>query len=300
MWSKQQTATMKAFYLIEIYNLGFFGGWRCGNTGIDGQYVFLVAMDKSEFTAFKFGGYNNLTSFPDTDYVNEVFTQDAIDFMHDALISYRQKNEPVECTDAKYIAIWNQQQHFPIYETPISRNIHAGDAVTNLITGEKKIVEYGCDLKYYNRNMEWKLDRRNDHVEPMTITQIKALIAAKNPFEGWVNDKPLPKKPDLFNTYLIEGNECNVYCGDNEYWITYKGEIWYKHSHSRVTDKVLNILFGLIYSEYEDGTPKQYCLFEVKETFHFLMKYSKDYQPDNHRLFLAETSYHYNTRETYL
>ena len=156
----------KGLYKIDVYNAGFFGGWRCGDIGIDGHYTFIT--DLKEFVIYKFGTYCGLTSMIEV-HERPILSENEIRFCNDLLLDeirramYNEQSpnlidisEPMWET---YYAddriempeMWETLKHYPFVKHNISKNISYGDVVIDVERNETFRVTHIHDLRYMNK-----------------------------------------------------------------------------------------------------------------------------------------------------
>jgi len=177
----------KGLYFVSAYNVGFFGGWRCGNINIDGHYDFVT--DLKEFVIWKFGTYANLTSIR-PDYVEPKLTENEVGFCNDVLLdSIRSAmsnnlNPNLSFIEEKLweniygdtriqmVEQWNKLTHYKFAKHNVSLNIHSGDVVLDKERNEEFKVTYMHDLKYINQHDNYVLtDKRYDYFPEIIIPE---------------------------------------------------------------------------------------------------------------------------------
>ena len=281
-------------YLIERYNCGFLGTWRCDKTEIDGHYLFLVSDDNSEFTAIKMGGYGEFTSFPKVELIPMDYTQSSIEYLHD-IIYDKLHTEIVLCEEMAMIDIWNRSKHYKLHKNAISKNIHHRDAITNLLTGEKITVNKSQhDLLYFNKNYWWKLNRRDDHAEMMSLNEFKDILNKIDPFREWNLIDCKPKKSTLLNWYIIRGIDFKVYYDASDiYYLEFSDKVYSMRNSNLYLNNTIDILKGHVYSSYNhiSGTRSEYNIYESLD-----VKYKEQFGNSIDHIFNDKKSYWYNNR----
>lgn len=162
----------KGLYSASLYNLGFLGGWRCGDVTIDGHYSFVT--DLKEFVVWKFGTYGNLISITD-DYQEPILTEIEIHMVNDAILSQIRRDmsnsispnltdiaDPIWDTIYGDVRIemheqWGKLKHYPFSKSNVSLNVTRGDTVKDVETGEEILISYIHDIKSVNQYEKWVL-----------------------------------------------------------------------------------------------------------------------------------------------
>lgn len=177
----------KGLYYLSCYNVGFFGGWRCGNISIDGHYMFVT--DLKEFVIWKFGGYANLTSIT-PDYKEPILTEVEAGFCNDILLDQIRRDmsntmnpnltfieEPLwDSIYGDYRTLmfeqWNKLHHYKFTKHNVSLNIHCGDVVLDKPRNEEFKVTYMHDIRYINKCEDYVLtDKRYDYFPEIIIPE---------------------------------------------------------------------------------------------------------------------------------
>ncbi len=303
------TKKFKNLYILELYNFGYMGVQRESQAKIDGHYT--VVTDLKEFVIQKFGDYAGFQSItPDIQSLNDL-NESSYRFVNDGIRTELARYSAKEATDiadpmwddiygetrVNMVSLWKSEKHYPYSPIRISANIHWGDNVIDLKTGETFKVNSDHDIPYINRNFRWKLIDRELHPKKMTLAEFKEVYAkAENPLlSNWKTDKPLPKKKDQHHlqTLNIEGKiyEGCVDFDKNTYYIVHENVVYSYHSHvSSPYYKVIDYLTGYVCnSEYINGCSYHRCIKPVVS----------DIDTDRFELMTELESYDYNTRATH-
>jgi hypothetical protein len=296
----------KYFQTFNIYNLGFFGTYR-ERSDVSGH--FRVALDTKDMRfaileAYEYGGFQHLGDpqeikpLTDNDirYFNDYFLKDK-----GWLKGYESKEE----TEVPDETVW-----YPLSAKPIGANIHYGDEIVDLRTGEKMIVPRFWEIMEVNRNYFYKHtdpERAKLHPEPMKRKDFLKRLAEIDPFKGWYLKDSLPKKKDLQCTLTVNGDLYNYYeesPDDRQQYVecVATGKIYNTHDNTSGSKYELHRrLAGEVYSKYEDGTSYHYAVHECTSNSIFWTKqFKKEWAFINYRHFTEEESYYYNTAETHL
>ncbi len=177
----------KGLFYTSAYNVGFLGGWRCGNINIDGHYVFVT--DLKEFVVWKFGSYANFTSIT-PDYQEPILTEIEAGFCNDILLDQIRRamsnninpnlsfiEEPLWDNiygDIRVVMVeqWNKLYHYKFTKHNVSLNIDSGDEVINVTNKEKFKVGYMHDIKYINKCEDYQLtENRYNYFPEITIPE---------------------------------------------------------------------------------------------------------------------------------
>lgn len=280
-----------------IYNLGFFGGWREGNTGIDGHYKVIIS--QNEFIVLKIGDYGGFTSIKKIENPKlEILNDSGYRFIHDYIL---ENNLYQRCKKASKdeIELFKNSKKYQIQDKFIGANIKFGDTVIDL----KKNIEFKInhnDLKLLNRNMNYKILDRDVHPKEKTLHELIEAYKKINPFEGWTKLDSMPKKHRdwIADRYIIDGENYDVihdYSGNGRYIIkTPKGEIWEKKSLiSAPFYDTIDKLVWLTHVEYNDISRINYTIKDVK---HESLYGRSFFIPSKFTKVTKEKSYDYNTR----
>lgn len=274
---------MKIFYL---WNLGFFGGWREGRLSVDGQIR--IYMDGCKFQVEKIGGYEGLTWYPEMSVFPEL-ADNNYRYIHDTIKNTlrggRANIQDVNVPFRADVPVYTLQDAF------ISRNIQVGDTVEDLFTDEKRLVEYGDDLKYYNSHKNFKIiSREVEHPAKMSRSEFLEKLKAKNPFDEWKQVEKMPKNIDRLFTLRADSAifDCRVLYtnGADTYFVKSGDKIYSKCSSiSAPFYDAVDLLSGLVFVEYSNGNRIEHCIYDVK----------RDGDRFYHsKIFNEEGSYHYN------
>jgi hypothetical protein len=268
-----------------IHNLGFFGGNREGLIQIDGHYK--IIFSKTEFLMLKIGGWGNLTSFPEIENPTPetCLTENSYRFAHDEILEYINR-KPNNLTDAteRDTTTFNTSKKYDLHDKRISANIYSGDSITNLKTGESFTVNAGVDhdIKYIRKNFWLKLKDRDLHPEPARLETFISENEAINPFKDWdkLNALPKNKKEHIVSIYVINNEDYTMvedYSGKGVYYIvTPKKEVYKKESSiSAPYYDCIDLLTGLVKTEYENGSPVKYT---YKNVEHKTERYKQNFK----------------------
>lgn len=271
-----------------IYNLGFFGGWREGNTGVDGHYE--VITDGKEFCIKKIGDYGGLTWIKDCNEQAEL-TESGYRYVHDIVL----KRVKVKTDDFKPSELPVGLKRYKLHNKRISANIFRGDTIKDLRTGEVFVVSYDNDLECLNRDFNYKLLDRELHPEPVLRSEFIKVLEQVNPFEKWEVTDTIKKGKDYLYmfTMKVKGIEykCSVNYKHNAYYIETAGVTYSYYSPvSAPFYDTISLLKGNVYADYIEGKRIEYNVFSVETDKEF----------DHNELFTEEKSYRYNTALTYL
>lgn len=176
----------KGLFYVHCYNVGFFGGWRCGDIFIDGHYSFVT--DLNQFVVWKFGTYESLTTikkvreFPklteiEIGYCNDVLLEGIRKAMSNSLhpnLTFIE--EPLWDTvygqdRVKMKRMWGHLVKYPFKKHNCSLNIHQGDTVKNKETGKIIKVSYMYDLRALNKDDLWELTDRYSYFPEINIPE---------------------------------------------------------------------------------------------------------------------------------
>ena len=289
-------AKIKVFH---IYNLGFFGGNREGKLNIDGQYKFIT--DFKEFAIVKFGGYGNLTSFPEVEFTTtQELTQPEYRFASDALFkAVRGSHGNFTDAEADEIELFVSGKRYPYNKKRVSANIQFGDAVLDIEKNETFKVSSMHDLRYINRNFNYKLVDRELHPEPATLAEVIEATNKKNPFERWTKLEAMPKlKNMLVDSYTINGQKYVAsHAGDDYYMQTPQGDVYHLRSNiSAPYYDTIDLLTGYVSCKYVDGNPVHKVFNTV---VHEEVSGHSFFHPRRFELAKAKKAYEYNTRLTH-
>jgi hypothetical protein len=306
----------KELYIMSLYNFNYFGGWREGNSRLDGHYE--VVTDLKEFVIWKFGDYANFVSIRPVHEVIELTASEirlANDGIYSHILSYG-IDDATDIEDSTWdniygdkriesVKMWNELKHYSYAGKYISANIHRGDTIINLHTNESWKVEYYHDLSLINRNHVYKLIDRELHPEP--VIKVVFLDAIKNvdPFDlndsmrGYKVLEALPKlkmKNVIKHWVKVNGVHYDLYLDYTNttythYYIVGNGKVYLKESSiSAPFYDAIDKLVGLVHVQYENGNPYHYVVHDVE----------CDEKFQRYRKFEDEKSYEYNTRLTYV
>lgn len=279
------------------------GVMRESKANLDGHISFIYS--ETEFCikdAFDYGGLTFIGNSVDTPILNAANVR----LINDAILNYKRNINPASESD---ISLFNSSIKYPRTNTMQSFNVKYGDTVLNLDTNEQIQLDGRNDIAYINRNFFYKIvSRPVEHPEQVSLNEFKAALAKVDAFKvgqfsGWqiVTEIPKKVKKDGINGWLtVEGQKYEWYNNSKYsayYIIAPNGIIYYKHSSiSAPFYDCLDILMGLVHSEYDHDNGKRYehSIFECEcstDSFNlpkFIFK-----------KFVEPTSYYYNNRLTH-
>lgn len=290
-------ATTKTLSVINLFNLGFMGGNREGVLKIDGQYKVLT--DSNEFVLVKIGDYGNFTSFPKVENAKpETLTENEYRFVHDAILNTRSRSVEPESEDFE---LFDKGVKYKLNANRISANIDFGDKVMELDTKKVFVVDGFHDVKYINRNYNYKLVDRELHPEAETLENFIKINESKDPFKKWKKLDAMPKlkaKDTLLDWFIIDGKKYAVtQINDYYYMETPEGLVYELFSSiSAPFHDTIDILVGRVKTVYVDGNPHEYV---YKDAVHEGVR-SYKFFPKRFVKMTDKQSYAYNTRLTHL
>jgi len=292
---------------LTYCNMGFMGSWRETNSNLDGNYRIIT--DGNEFGIIECNDYGGFTFMGNTKSTE--LNEAGYRVFHDVIINdnyfkgliYSENNS--ELND-----IWSKVKRYKLHKHNISKNIQYGDKVIDLLNGETFIVNSGYDRMYINRSFNYKLvDRPELHPEPMTKSEFLNILkeSEKNVFERYRwTESETPKKGngwlDMFwlkiNGVLYEFGADYSHSSQVKYYMFVNGKVYMTSSSiSAPFYDTVDVLIGLVYTDYVDGSRINYVIHDVESS---LNKWTKT-TPEYHILkFNDDVSYRYNTRNTYL
>ncbi len=297
---------MENLVTFSIFNVGFFGGQREAKSNADGHYH--IISDGKEFgivSANGYGGFKWLGNEISTD-----INSSGLRVIHDHIYENKLRNRINYESDitSEMVDTWNKVKKHKLYNKYISANIQRGDKVIDLLDGKTFIVDH--DITYINRNHNYKLvDRPELHPDPVTLEEFLKVQQTKEnevwkrfgwkvvdgfpPKKGnnWVKESWFKVNDVLFETLVYDD-------GRTTYYIKSNGVIRSRQSSiSAPYYDTIRVLMGYIYGEYIDGTPYDYCVYDIESSESKWVKGSPEFHTKkfNHPL-----SYRYNTRLTYL
>ena len=173
----------KGLYLISSYNVGIFGGWRCGKISIDGHYKFIT--DLKEFVVWKFGDYANLVSIikvheePDLTEIEHHFCNDVLlGYIRQAMsneinLDLTDISDPIwdnvyGDTRVKMLILWDKLKRYEFFKHNVSLNIHYGDTI-RVASGREFKVNHYHDIKSLNKDDDNILVKRYDYFPEINI-----------------------------------------------------------------------------------------------------------------------------------
>ena len=168
----------KDVYITSAFNLGFFGGGRCGNNQIDGHFKFYFSTKENKFSIIKLGGYGGfmvMSDEKDLQPLSEIEQRLANDYLLDTLgkVSVNRFGM-TNLAEELWLDIYEDERNFidtnwhkmikyDLVFSNSSLRIGFGDTIKDKTTGEVFELDHNYDnyfIKVANRDEKYEITKR--------------------------------------------------------------------------------------------------------------------------------------------